>query len=82
MTKSEILQAIAHTNSDDFTESGKSLGCEDHAAIIALCASNDRLLVLRALQIAFALGVKSNASTQAKRADEAVHTIKRHIESL
>lgn len=72
MTKSEILTALSQTKNDNFAE--------NYPAIDALLAAQNRLLLLRALQIAFALGRLASAKQAEKSATSALWLIGKLIE--
>lgn len=59
MKRSEILQMLAKTQSDNFVDCGRDSGMKTYEIIQALMDAQDRYLLLRALQIAFALGRRS-----------------------
>lgn len=61
MKNSEILKMLASTKSDDFVVAGEEFGMKTYEVIVALLSANDPRLILRSLQIAFALGSKAHA---------------------
>lgn len=76
MKHSEILEMLALTKSDDFVDAGEDKGVKTYEVIKALVAASDPRLMLRALQIAFALGMKAQAKlavTGIERGDFAIN---------
>lgn len=82
MTKLEIIKLLATTKSDEFNDAGKDEGMTNYAVIQALVDSGDRFLVLKALQVAYALGIGSAHRVLSKHNESAVWEIKDSIQKI
>ena len=82
MDKVEIIKLLATTKSDDFTSAGKGEGVDAHAVVQALADSGDRYLTLKALQLAYALGIRSAYRVMAKHDASATWNINDTIEAI
>jgi hypothetical protein len=79
---SQIITLLASTQSDNFTEAGKAQGEKNHEVVQALVDCTDRYTMLKALQVAFALGIKAAHRSMEDTKDRATYTINEAIKDV
>ena len=83
MKGSEIIKLLAeHTKSDDFTSCGNDIGLKNHEVVLALVECPERIVMLRALQVAFYLGVKFAGKLINRQIESGEYSVGEYIESL
>ena len=82
LSNSRLLRLLATTRSDDFVDAGKQVGQPTYGVIKAILAKNDPFLLLNALQVAYALGIKSSHRVLGRHADSADFSIKESVQRV
>lgn len=77
-----MLRLLATTQSDDFVAAGAKKGYATYEVIERIMAEQDRYLFLKALQVAYALGIKSGGRVMNKHCNSADYVIREAAECV